>query len=320
MNKKNIVVIGGGNGAAISINALKPFIEHINLSAIITMSDSGGSSGFFRKEFGVLPTGDIMRAVLAMSCYDHNILKKIFYRNRFEHAGKLDGHNVGNLFLVLAQQYGADFLQALKALHQAVEAMGRVYPVTLDTTDFVVELTDGTTVVGEHEIDRPTYDTSLRIKRAWLEPAPSFFEGAHKALEEADVIILGPGSLYCSIVATLVVPGVMEAIKKNKNAKLVYVMGNAYEQDGETGPRCLCDFIAELEEYLPRKLDTIFYNNHVFTTEELEHYEKKGWSVIGYNPTKNTHNNVVAGDFEKDIGGLDSDKLGKILKDIVTNC
>lgn len=314
--KKNIVVIGGGNGAAISINALKKYQNDFNISAVITMSDSGGSSGFFRKEFGVLPTGDIMRAILAMSPYDHTVLKKIFYRNRFKDAGKLDSHNLGNLFLVLSSQYDGNFLNALGALHQALETIGTVHPVTLDSSDFAVRLSDGSVVVGEHKIDRPSYDKNLRITEAWLEPKPQLYAGAQHAIEVADVIIFGPGSLYCSIIAALVVPGVKEIIAKNTDAQLIYVVGNAFERDGETGPKRLGDFIAELEQYLPRQLDQIVFNDHPLLQLELDHYDEKGWELIDYKPARNKDRMIVVGDFEKDIGGLDCDKLAKIFKDI----
>ena len=105
---KKIVVLGGGNGSAISINALKNLGDNVQISAVVSTSDSGGSSGVLRKEFKTLPPGDVMRAVLAMSPYNYDILKKMFYRNRFSGCGKLDNHNLGNLFLVLAEKYGSD--------------------------------------------------------------------------------------------------------------------------------------------------------------------------------------------------------------------
>lgn len=316
--KKKIVVIAGGNGGPISINALKQYRDDFDLSSIAPMSDSGGSSGQLRKEFGVLPPGDIMRHVLAMSSFDYQTLKQIFYRTRFSHAGKLDGHNLGNLFLVLGQKYDGDFLHALTALHQAIDALGTVYPVTLEPSDLCVELTNGETIVGEHAIDRPTYDRSLKIKRAWLEPSPHLFDGAEKAIEAADVIVVGPGSLYTSIVPILAVEGAREAIGRSK-ANIIFVAGNARELHGETGPKTLSACVAQLEAFLPRAADAIVYNNHVFTEDEQAHYAEKQWGLIAFDPENLPGRNMVAEDYEKDGGGLSSEKLGEILKEILKN-
>src|SRR3989339_860667 len=118
MSKKKVVVIGGGNGSAISIVALKQNLDLFDISAVISMSDSGDSSGRLREEFNTLPPGDIMRAVLALSKYDYPLLKQIFFRNRFSGAGKLDGHNLGNLALILGEKYDGDFMSAIRALEQ----------------------------------------------------------------------------------------------------------------------------------------------------------------------------------------------------------
>src|SRR3989338_2345279 len=150
-SKKNGVVIGGGNGSACSINALKDHRDLFDVSAVISMSDSGGSSGRLRREFNTLPMGDILRATLAMSPYDYRTLKKVFNKSRFTDAGKLDGHNLGNMFLALGAQYSGDILHAVRALHQAVEAVGVAHPATLTPSDLCVELSNGDVVVGEHE-------------------------------------------------------------------------------------------------------------------------------------------------------------------------
>ena len=215
MSKLKVVVIGGGNGSSITTQALKQNIKLFDFSTVVTMSDSGGSSGRLREEFKTLPPGDILRAVLAMSVYDYEILRKIFNKTRFNSVGKLDGHNLGNLFLVLAEQYGGEYIQVIRALEQAVEAVGRVYPVSLDKTDLVVELDNGKIVKKEGTIDRPDYNKNLKIKRAWLEPEAKIYEEAGRVIKKADYIIIGPGSLYCSIVATLLPVGIKKAIEKS---------------------------------------------------------------------------------------------------------
>ncbi len=312
--KKNIVVISGGNGSGVSINACKAFLSNIQLSAVIPMSDSGGSTGVLRREFNTLPVGDIMRAVVAMSKHDSQLLKQIFYKTRFGGEGKLKDHNLGNLFLVLVEQYGGDFMSSLRAFHEAVDAVGIVHPVTLDISDLAVEFVSGRQQVGEHEIDRPL-NRNDRIVRAWLEPQPSLYDGARQALEHADIIMFGPGSLYCSIIPSLLVDG-MQNVLKVSQAKFVYVVGNAYEHHGEAGPTSLPGFISGLESYLPRPLDAIVFNNHILTKSEEQAYMKKQWDLIAYDED-DLKAPVVAGDFERSGGGLDSKKLGSILQKII---
>src|SRR3989338_10367595 len=178
ITKKRVVAIGGGNGSAIALEALKQHRDIFDISAVISMSDSGGSSGRLRQEFNTLPPGDILRAILSLSLSDYPVLRKIFYSNRFSGAGKLAEHNLGNLFLTLAGKYAGDFMSAVRALEQSVEAVGHVYPATLDQTDLCVELENGQIIKTEAAIDMPNYDRSLKIKKAWLEPAWQIYSEA----------------------------------------------------------------------------------------------------------------------------------------------
>lgn len=305
--------MGGGNGGSISIRALKPFINDINLSAVIAMSDSGSSSGKLRKELGVLPPGDILRAVLAMSRYDYDLLRRIFYETRFSSTGKLNGFGLGHLFIALSEKYDNSIIEPIRALAQALDTVGPVYPVTTECSDLCVELKNGDIIVGEHEIDRPTHDRSITINRAWLQPTPSMYEPAKQALLEADVIVIGPGSFFTSIIATLLPEGVKDIIRVSK-AKLVYVTGNAVEKDGETGPKKLSEFVSTLEDYLPRPLDAIIYNSVVLNETQLAYYKEKGWEPI-LGDVENVEERLMIKEvYEKEEGGLDPEKLGKILK------
>ncbi|PIT86602.1 MAG: hypothetical protein COU33_02245, partial [Candidatus Magasanikbacteria bacterium CG10_big_fil_rev_8_21_14_0_10_43_6] len=196
MKKKNVVVFGGGNGSATTLRALKIQKEQYNISAVITMSDSGGSSGRLRKEFDTLPAGDIMRAVLALSPHGYKgVLRKMFYKNRFNDVGKLSGHNLGNLFLIFAAQYTGDFVHAVRAFEQALDTTGTVYPASLFPSDLVAELSDGSIIYGEATLDEPTYDRALTIQKLWAEPAVLAYPGAIEAIIQADHILIGPGSL-----------------------------------------------------------------------------------------------------------------------------
>ncbi len=332
--KKKVVVIGGGNGSAVCLEGLKNYTSIFDISAVISMSDSGGSSGKLRKEFNTLPPGDIMRAVLSLSKYDYQSLRKIFYQPRFSaqggsalggSVGKLESHNLGNLFLVLASQHSGSFLHAVEALSQSVEAKGRVYPVTLENINLVAELENGKVIKTEAFIDNPVYNRGWKIKKVWLEPKCMAYPKAAKALEQADVIFLSPGSLYTSLVAALLPGGVSKAIAKSK-AKIVYVAGNAYRVDGETGPEKLSEMIVELEKYLPRQIDLVIYNNHKLNKRQKDFYKSKKWGVFSFDkenfPPKADQPRagklkIKSLDLEAVGGGLNIKKLGLTLKNCI---
>lgn len=317
--KKKIVIMGGGSGSSLSIRAMKEFLDDYDISAVIAMSDSGSSSGELRREFGVLPPGDILRGILAMSRYDYETMRRIFYETRYSKHGKLKGFGLGHLFLAFVEKYNGNIIDAIRPLAQALDVVGPVFPVTTKNTDICAELVDGSLVRGEHEIDRPAGHYDKKIARLFLDPVVDMYERAYQEIVDADVIIIGPGSFYASIIATLLPTGVSEAIKKS-HAQLIYVAGNAYETEGEIGPCNLKEFIDTLETYVPRPLDYIIYNNHKLSKKELMRYKEKGWAPIVATEEELSDIRIVSGDFEKDEKmGLDHKKLGMILHKIISS-
>ncbi|MDO8626474.1 MAG: uridine diphosphate-N-acetylglucosamine-binding protein YvcK [Candidatus Magasanikbacteria bacterium] len=325
-NKLKVVAVGGGNGSAIVLEALKNYADRLEISAVISVSDSGGSSGELRRQFKLPPPGDILRAVLGLSPYDYRLLKKIFYGNRFEHLKKfkvkgavrgLKGHNLGNLFLMMLANAEGDYLNAIRALEKAVAAQGHVYPVSLELTDLGVELANGRAVIGEGNIDRPNYSRKLKIEKAFLKPLVKVYKQAEQVLKSADVIIFCPGSLYCSVIAALLPRGVKEAIARNGRAKLVYIPGDAYEINGETGPEKLSEFVSQIEQYLPRALDVVMYNDCELSGRLKKRYKEKKWAQFKKDPEDIKGKKLVSGDFEKEAGGLSSAKLAPMLKKII---
>lgn len=329
MSKKNIatalrrgsavavVVIGGGNGSAVCLEGLKKYTDKFNLSAVVSMSDSGGSSGKLRKEFNTLPPGDIMRAILSLSKYDYKILRQIFYKPRFKNTGKLDSHNLGNLFLTLTSQYSESFIYALEALAQSVEAQGKVFPATLEDSHLVAELENGTIIKTEEFIDNPKYNRGIKIAKVWLEPECLAYSEAQKTIEAADCIILSPGSLYTSLIAALLPKGIKESIAKNKKAKIIYAPGGAYRLDGETGPERLSDFILQMEKYLPRKIDLVIHNNHKLTKKEKQIYKEKNWGVFEFDKVNMRNVKVKSLNLEDPAGGTSPTKLAAVLNGII---
>ena len=314
--KKKVVVIGGGNGSAVCLEGLKTYTDRFDISAIISMSDSGGSSGILRREFATLPPGDIMRAILSLSKYDYQSLRKIFYQPRFKQVGKLNSHNLGNLFLTLTSQFSGNFLYALEALSQSVEAKGKVYPVTLANTDLVAELENGKIIRTEKFIDNPVYNRGWKIKKVWLEPVSAVYPKAGRAIKEADVIVLSPGSLYTSLIAALLPSGVAQSIAASK-AKLVFIVGNAYRLDGETGPEKVSEMIEQLERYLPRPIDVVVYNKHVLNTEQKKFYQQRKWGVFTFDKENLSHKKIQTFDLESAEGGISAAKFSKIIPQII---
>ena len=316
--KRNVVVIGGGNGSAVTLRGMKRMRDIFNISAVISTSDSGGSSGRLREEFKSLPPGDILRAVLALSPFGYRtLLRPLFYKRRFEGLGKLDGHNLGNLILTLCTEYCGDFISSIRALEQAVESYGTVHPSTLLQNDLVVELSDGSVIKTEAAIDRPDYDRSKKIKKIWLEPEVQAHDGAINAIETADFILLGPGSLYGSVIAAMLPNGIYEAIERSK-ARFIYIAGNKYELDGETGPTTLHDFVGQLESFLPRKIDAVVFNNFKLDEKQKEYYKEKNWGLIEYDQTKLGKYLVFDEPFESQGGGLSGERLGRVLREAMT--
>lgn len=307
---KKVVILGGGNGGSISIRALKNN-SAISLSAVIAMSDSGSSSGALRAELGVLPPGDILRAILAMSRYDYNLLKRIFYDTRYNGKGKLQGFGIGHLFLGLTEKYNGGIMAAVEILAQALEAVGPVFPVTVESSDLCAELASGEIIIGEHQIDRPTYDRNLVTNRVWLQPTPQIFELAKRAIIDADYIIIGPGSFYTSLIATLLPEGMKEAIRESR-AKLIFIAGNAIESNGEVGPKSLSEFVNKLHDYLPRGLDLVISNTAKLNSVQAKYYQAKNWKKTVIDE-ENIKVPVLAGDFESAAGGLSPEQLEKIL-------
>lgn len=245
---KRAVVIGGGTGTYTVLSGLKK--HPIYLSAIVSMADDGGSTGVLREEFGILPPGDIRRALIALSSHPNRFLIDLF-NYRFKEGG-VNGHNFGNLILTALERVTGSFEEAIDKASEMLDVKsGEVIPVTLSKISLMCELENGGIISGETNIDVPKHDGTLKIARAWLEPKGRANPRALKAIREADLIVVGPGDLYTSIIPNFLVSGIREAIAKS-DAKKIYVM-NLMTKYGETHGFVAEDFLGALEEYLGGK-------------------------------------------------------------------
>jgi uncharacterized cofD-like protein len=257
MVKKNIriVVIGGGTGSSVVLKGLKRY--NVDIATIVPMTDSGGSTGKLREQFGVLATGEIRQRLIALAGEDEisKLLAKLL-DYRFE-KGELAGHNFGNIFLVALTELLGSEKKAIEAASKILKIKGRIIPSTFDNVELVAEYSDGRKVVGEHFIDEPEKDG--KIIKLYTEPEAKANVEAIKAIKNADLIIIGPGDLYTSILANFVVKGISEALVKSK-AKKVYIC-NLMTSFGETTGMNVQDHINEIEKYIGEKvLDYVIVN------------------------------------------------------------
>ncbi|MBI2507233.1 MAG: YvcK family protein [Candidatus Niyogibacteria bacterium] len=269
--EKRIVVIGGGTGTYTVLSALK--YGPVYLSAIVSMADDGGSTGILREEFGILPTGDVRRALVALSKHPDELLSQLFnYRFR---EGGLNGHNFGNLIITALERICGNFEKALTEASRllAVER-GEVIPVTLADVRLFAELEDGSVIRGETNIDIPKHDGELAVNKVWLEPNAKANPKALQAIRRADLVVIGPGDLYTSVIPNILVRGIPEAISQSR-AKKIFVC-NLMTKYGETHGFVARDFVLALEKYLGEgMLDAVILNNQKPPETVLRRYRKE---------------------------------------------
>ncbi len=277
MDKKNIVVIGGGTGTHTVLRGLRHYVDTLNITAIVNMSDSGGSTGRLRDEFGFLPIGDVRNALSALASEGdkyEELLRQLFLY-RFQRGSGLEGHNFGNLFLTALTDILGSEVAAIDAASHILQVSGRVIPVTTDNVQLVAQYDDGSVVEGENNIeDAILHKEHSRLTSLWLTPKAAINHEAAEAIRSADLIIFGPGDLYTSVLANCVVEGFVEALNDSK-AKLVYVC-NLMSKRGQTVGMHAAEHIAEIQRHIGRKLDVALINNATFPEDLIRKYQEEG--------------------------------------------
>lgn len=255
MKKTKIVTIGGGTGSYTVLSGLKKYKE-LDLTAIVSMSDDGGSTGRLRDELGVLPPGDVRQCLVALS-KESQVLRDLF-NYRFE-SGQLKGHSLGNLFLSASEKMAGDFSKGIKTVEKVLSIKGRVLPVTNDDTTLYVESKSGQIFKGQNEINHNSQLQKKGIKKVFLKPKARPNPEALRRIKEADLIIIGPGNHYCSVIPNLVVNGIPKAIFESQ-AQVIYIC-NLVNKKGHTENFELPDYVNDINSFFKKpRIDTVIFN------------------------------------------------------------
>lgn len=259
--KKKIVVIGGGTGTYTILSGLQKH-PNLELSVVVSMMDDGGSNKIIRDDFGLLPTSDIRQCIVALASEDSDKTLRKLFTYRYETGIGISGMTFGNLFMAaLTDIYKGDQEKAIEETCEVLGVKGEIIPVTFDKTNLLATYENGKQILGEHDIDEPTEEQGkYKITNLEVFPEAKANEKALKAIKEADLIVLGPGDLYTSILANVVLRKIKKAIK-NRKGKTAYIL-NLMTKYGQTNGFRASDFIDEVEKYIGKgQLDYVLVNN-----------------------------------------------------------
>ena len=308
-----VVVIGGGTGLSTMLRGLKLYTR--NITAIVTVGDDGGGSGKLRADLGMLPPGDIRNCILALA--DTEPIMEDLLQYRFN-EGSLKGQSFGNLFLAAMAGISENFEDAVQKMSSVLAVTGKVLPVTLDDMKLIAELENGNIVEGESIIPDEVVNQKTKIKKLKINPEKARpLIDALFAIKDADAIIMGPGSLYTSIIPNLLVEDIVDAIEKSDAIK-IYI-SNVMTQPGETDNFSVSDHIKTLMKYNGKNsIDYVIANNGTIPEEIKERYLKKGSKLVDldYDNIKDLNVEVIETDLIKIAKGYvkhDSDHLAQIL-------
>lgn len=275
--KPKIVVIGGGTGSFVVLSGLRK--HECEVTAIVNMTDNGGSSGILRDELGVLPPGDVRQCLVALSGAPEPL--RALFTHRFA-SGGLKGHTLGNIFLAACENLTGSFEQAVGMASQILQIRGSVLPVTLGKATLCAQLGNGVSLRGEAAVTKSLLLQKYGIRKLFLEPRARINPKASAAIRSADMIVMAPGNLYSSLMPNLLVKGVAEALSASK-AKKIYIC-NLMTRLGQTEGFAAHNFLEELERFAGRNfLNAVVYNTEVPSVRDLGHYAEEG-SMVKFDP------------------------------------
>ncbi len=269
---KKVTVIGGGTGTFVVLSGLKKY--PLDLGVIVSMMDSGGSTGKLRDQLGVLPPGDLRQCLVALS--EAPMLWRKLFLYRFEN-GDLGGHNFGNIFISALEKVSKNYSEVVKTAAYVLKTKGQVIPVTFEKTHLCVEYENGKFLKGEGNIDENHLEIS-RIKNAYLDPDVNANPEAIERIMKSDFIIVGPGDLYTSIIPVLLTNGIKNAIKKSR-AKIIYIL-NLMTKSGQTVGYRASDHVNDLKRYLGCDINIVVANKGRIPASVVNWYESQHEHVV----------------------------------------
>lgn len=276
MKKPKVVVIGGGTGTFTVLSGLKQ--HDMDLTAIVTVADSGGSTGRLRDQFGFLPVGDLRQSLAALARENDQSWIRELLLYRFNQGDGLKGHNLGNLILTALQDLSGSTPKALEIAGEVFRLEGKILPVTCENVDLVIEYDDGTFIIGEDNLN-PEHGGGKKIKKVRLSPKAKIYSKAHEHISKADYIVIGPGDLYASILPNFIVSGTKKAVLSSK-AKIIYIV-NLMTRYTQTHNYTARDHIEELAKYIGKYPDIVVVNTEKVPSKILKAYEEeKGYPVV----------------------------------------
>lgn len=292
LQELNVGCFGGGTGLPRLLGGLKnnPWLR---VNAVVTMFDSGGSSGVLRDELGVLPPGDVLKCALALARNESEARRVLLTRLATIQHGKLAGHTGGNLLLSMMEQYSGDFLAAVDGLRILLGCRGRVWPISVEKATLCAEYSDGSVTRGEVEVDAGQA-RGHGVERTWLDPHASVHPGTARAIREFDAVIIGPGSFYTSLTPIFLVQGVKDVLAQVPGP-VILVTNLLTEGRGMTGFTA-GDAVRQIGEAIGRPVDTVIFNTGQPAADVLERYaaEHKELLPLGTVPAGC---DAVCGDF-----------------------
>jgi uncharacterized cofD-like protein len=333
MRGKNIVTIGGGTGSFVLLSGLKKY--PVNISAIVSMADDGGSTGILRDELGVLPPGDVRQCLIALSDSSKELRELMNYR--FE-SGGLKGHSFGNIFLSALEKIKGKFSKGVGEISKILNVKGKVIPVTNDNAHLHIKLKNGKILKGQKELDGNKELGDIGISNVYFDKKIKANPMAIKNIKEADYIVIGPGDFYGSIAPNLLVKGISGAISNSK-AKVIFNC-NITNKKGQTDGYCLDDYVEKINDHLGKnKIRFVTFNSRKPDRDLIRRYEKKEGKNMLVKSNRGEASKIIYRIIEADLLNKykiekkkndsisisrsfirhDSDKLAKVLMKIINN-
>ena len=306
-----ITLIGGGTGTSTVLEGLKKYRD-LELNVIVGMMDDGGSNAVVRDEFGYLPLSDLRKSIIALSEDNEGDIIRSLFTYRFSQGDGLKGHTLGNLLMIAMTEITGSEVEAIEMFKYLFNVSGNIVPVTLDKVRLIAEYTNGEKILGEHLIDEP--DIDARIEKFYFDKKAKAYKGAIESIRDCEYIIIGPGDLYTTTLANIIVEGIPEAIQKSK-AKIIFI-SNLMSKGGQTRGLTLKSMVNTVEKYMGREIDYLLVNEGQIPKEAYQRYLDDGEHLFVDDLEKDGKRTIVRADLVAN-SVIRKDKGDKLVRSLI---